>query len=89
MSRDKKPEPGHSGHCERWRHGALHHPALSLTKHQCGPSILGTSILSISISSSSMADTVYQFTVDTIDGAAVRLDNYRGRVLCIVNVASR
>ena len=40
-------------------------------------------------SSSSMADTVYQFTVDTIDGAAVRLDTYRGRVLCIVNVASR
>ena len=81
MSRDKKPEPGqsgHSGHCERWRHGALHHPALSLSKHQCGPS-----------SSSSMADTVYQFTVDTIDGAAVRLDTYRGRVLCIVNVASR
>ena len=79
MSRDKKPEPGHSGHCERWRHGALHHPALSLSKHQCGPSS----------SSSSMADTVYQFTVDTIDGAAVRLDTYRGRVLCIVNVASR
>ena len=77
MSRDKKPEPGHSGHSEHWRHGALHHPALSLSKHQCGPS------------SSSMADTVYQFTVDTIDGAAVRLDTYRGRVLCIVNVASR
>ena len=43
----------------------------------------------LSTSSSSMADTVYQFTVDTIDGAAVRLDTYRGRVLCIVNVASR
>ena len=41
------------------------------------------------LSTSSMADTVYQFTVDTIDGAAVRLDTYRGRVLCIVNVASR
>ena len=41
------------------------------------------------LSTSTMADTVYQFTVDTIDGAAVRLDTYRGRVLCIVNVASR
>ena len=81
MSRDKKPEPGHSGH---WRHGALHHPA-QVTQQ----TLVWTQQQRILSSGSSMADTVYQFTVDTIDGAAVRLDTYRGRVLCIVNVASR
>ena len=33
--------------------------------------------------------SVYDFEVETIDGQAVRLDAYRGRVLLIVNVASR
>ena len=78
MIRSQNLDTADTGDTERYI--ILH---KSLSKHQCGHS---SSILS---SSSSMADTVYQFTVDTIDGAAVRLDTYRGRVLCIVNVASR
>ena len=82
MIRSQNLDTADTGDTERYI--ILH---KSLSKHQCGHS---SSILSIlSSSSSSMADTVYQFTVDTIDGAAVRLDTYRGRVLCIVNVASR
>ena len=80
MIRSQNLDTADTGDTERYI--ILH---KSLSKHQCGHS---SSILSTS-SSSSMADTVYQFTVDTIDGAAVRLDTYRGRVLCIVNVASR
>jgi len=36
-----------------------------------------------------MGDTVYQFTVKDIDGKKVCLDKYRGKVLVIVNVASK
>ena len=36
-----------------------------------------------------MTDTVYQFSVEAIDGGQVNLNTYRGHVLCIVNVASR
>ena len=36
-----------------------------------------------------MGDTVYQFTVSDIDGKKVSLDKYRGKVLVIVNVASK
>ena len=36
-----------------------------------------------------MSDTVYQFSVEAIDGGQVNLNTYRGHVLCIVNVASR
>ncbi|QJD29342.1 glutathione peroxidase [Methylococcus geothermalis] len=32
---------------------------------------------------------LYDFEVDTIDGETIRLDSYRGKVLLIVNVASR
>ena len=81
MIRSQNLDTADTGDTERYI--ILH---KSLSKHQCGHS---SSILSILSTSSSMADTVYQFTVDTIDGAAVRLDTYRGRVLCIVNVASR
>ena len=38
---------------------------------------------------STAAETVYEFTAKTIDGDTVSLDNYRGRVLLIVNVASK
>ena len=78
MIRSQNLDTADTGDTERYI--ILH---KSLSKHQCGHS---SSILS---NSTNMADTVYQFTVDTIDGAAVRLDTYRGRVLCIVNVASR
>jgi glutathione peroxidase len=37
----------------------------------------------------SAARDVYEFTVQTIDGKPKALDNYRGRVLLIVNVASK
>ena len=33
--------------------------------------------------------SIYDFEVATIDGQKQRLDDYRGRVLLIVNVASR
>jgi glutathione peroxidase len=33
--------------------------------------------------------SVYDFVVETIDGQTMRLDAYRGRVLLVVNVASR
>jgi len=36
-----------------------------------------------------MGDTVYQFTVNDINGKKVSLEKYRGKVLVIVNVASR
>ncbi|MBM4151959.1 MAG: glutathione peroxidase [Kiritimatiellaceae bacterium] len=35
------------------------------------------------------ADSVYEFTVDTIDGTAQPLSIYKGKVLLIVNTASR
>jgi glutathione peroxidase len=38
---------------------------------------------------STAAETVYEFTAKNIDGDTVSLDNYRGRVLLIVNVASK
>src|SRR5262245_63881804 len=36
-----------------------------------------------------MAGSVYEFTAKSIDGDPVSLSNYRGRVLLIVNVASK
>jgi glutathione peroxidase len=36
-----------------------------------------------------MAETVYEFTADDIKGHPVALSQYRGRVLLIVNVASK
>ena len=36
-----------------------------------------------------MGDTVYQFTVTDINGQKVSLEKYRGKVLVIVNVASK
>ena len=38
---------------------------------------------------STAAGTVYEFAAKNIDGDTVSLDNYRGRVLLIVNVASK
>lgn len=35
------------------------------------------------------ATSIYDFTVDDIDGAAVKLEQYRGKVVMIVNVASK
>ena len=37
----------------------------------------------------SSVSSLYDFDVQTIDGATVRLDRYRGQVLLIVNVASQ
>ena len=36
-----------------------------------------------------MASSVYQFNVKTIDGQTACLDKYKGKVLVVVNVASR
>ena len=36
-----------------------------------------------------MADTVYDFTASALDGHAVPLSDYRGKVLLIVNTASK
>ena len=36
-----------------------------------------------------MAESVYEFSATNIDGKAVSLADYRGRVLLIVNVASK
>ena len=35
------------------------------------------------------AGSIYDFTVNDIDGSAVKLDQYRGQVVLIVNVASK
>jgi glutathione peroxidase len=42
-----------------------------------------------SVHTSAAAASVYEFTMNDIDGKSVKLDSYKGKVLLIVNVASR
>lgn len=53
----------------------------------CGIALLGCAVPSLA--GGKDAGTIYQFTMNDIDGKPVKLSKYRGKVLLVVNVASK
>ena len=51
--------------------------------------IIFLAMLLMSFPANKISDTIYDFTVQDIDGKNVGLEGYKGKVIMIVNVASK
>lgn len=51
--------------------------------------VLGVALLALGSPSAAKASTIYNFTMPDIDGHKSRLKKYKGKVLLVVNVASK